>query len=277
MQFTDLFEENRSRLRSVALRLLGSEHDADDAVQQTWLKASQSDLTAVVNMPGWLTTVVSRECLDMLRTRRRRAEVPLDVVAEWPSETTGHDDSIEAALLVVLDRLSPKQRVAFVLHDLFGVRFADIATTVGTTPAAAKQLASRARRDVYGAAPPTPADRGHLRLTEVFLAASRDGDIAALLTVLDPEVVRRVDPILVPASTAIEVRGARAVADETRMFAARARAGAVVLLDGGPGIAITAGGRLRILIRLTFGTGWITAVDITDSLDSGRVRLPMPE
>ena len=277
MQFTTLFEEQRTHLRAVAVRLLGSVHDADDAVQQTWLKANQSDLTAIADLPGWLTTVVSRVCLDMLRARRRRSEVPFDDAAEWPSETIEVADSVGVALLVVLDRLSPAQRVAFVLHDLFSVPFADIAAVLGTTPAAAKKLASRARRDVHGAAPPTPPDRDHLRLAEAFLAASRDGDIATLLSVLAPDVVRRVDRLLVPAATAPEVRGAREVAEETRAFAARARAGAVLLIDGVPGIAIAAGGRVRILIRLTFDDGRITEVDIGDGFHSRRAKLAIAE
>jgi RNA polymerase sigma-70 factor (ECF subfamily) len=277
MQFTDVFEKNRAHLRAVALRLLGSPHDAEDAVQQTWLKASQADLTAVANVPGWLTTVLSRECIDMLRARHRRSEVPFDEVAEWPTDTAELADGVGTALLVVLDRLSPAQRAAFVLHDLFGVPFTEIATTIGTTPAAAKKMASRARRDIHGAAVPTPSDREHLRLAEAFLAASRDGDIATLLSVLAPGVVRRVDRILVPATVATEVRGAREVAEETRAFAVRARAGAVVLIDGVPGIAIVAGGRVRILIRLSFGAGRITAVDITDGSASPRANLQLPQ
>lgn len=261
---TAIFEEHRGRLLAVAVRMLGSRHDAEDAVQQAWLKTSQADLGAVVNVAGWLTTVVSRECLDLLRSRRRRAEVSWETsgVVDWSSNTTEFNDSVGAAMLVVLDRLSPAQRVALVLHDVFGVPFADVATALNTTPAAAKQLASRARRAVHRGPPPTPAGREHLRLAEVFLAAARDGDIASLLAVLAPDVVRRVDRVLVPAHVATEVHGARAVAEETRVFAERARAGAVVLIDGAPGIAIAADGRLRILIKLTIRADRITAVDI---------------
>ena len=167
--------------------------------------------------------------------------------------------------------------MAFVLHDLFRVPFVDIAAAVGTTPGAAKKLASRARHDIRGAALPTPPDRDHLRLAAAFLAASQDGDIATLLDVLAPDVVRRVDRILVPAATATEVRGAREVAEETRTFAARARAGAVVLIDGVPGIAIIAGGRIRILIRLTIRDGRITGVDIAEGFHSRRAKLAFAE
>lgn len=260
MQVSDVFDEHRSRLMSVAVRILGSVHDAEDAVQQTWLKAAGTDLGAVRNPAGWLTTVLSRECLDMLR--HRRTWVPLDEdVAQWDRATTDLVDSVGLAMLVLLDRLSPAQRVAFVLHDAFGVPFADIAAALGTTPSAAKQLASRARRAVAGAAA-VPADRDHVRLAEAFLAASRDGDIATLLDVLAPDVVRRVDPILVPAEVPTSVHGARAVAEETRLFAARARAGAVTVVEGEPVIAIVAGGRVRIVIRLTFEAGRISVVDI---------------
>lgn len=260
MQVSDVFEEHRARLSAVAVRMLGSVHDAEDAVSQTWLKAASTDFDAVDNPAGWLTTVLSRECLDMLR--RRRSWVSLDAeVPQWDSATTDLVDNVGVAMLVVLQRLSPAQRVAFVLHDAFGMPFAEIARVLGTTPSAAKQLGSRARRAVAGATA-VPADRTHLRLAEVFLAASRDGDIATLLDVLAPDVVRRVDPILVPADVAMSVHGARAVAEETRMFAARARAGAVAVVDGEPLVAILAGGRVRIVIRLMFSADRINVVDI---------------
>lgn len=260
MQVSDIFEDHRPHLLAVAARMLGSVHDAEDAVSQTWLKTADTDLDSVANPAGWLTTVLSRECLDMLR--RRRTWDPLDQdVPHWDSATTDLVDTVGMAMLVLLERLSPTQRVAFVLHDAFGVPFADIATALGTTPSAAKQLASRARRAVAGA-PAVPVNHEHMRLAEAFLAASRDGDIAALLDVLAPDVVRRVDAILVPAGVATSVRGARAVAEETRMFAARARAGAVTVVDGRPVIAILAGGRVRIVIRLTFSSHQISAVDI---------------
>lgn len=260
MQVSDIFEEHRARLTAVAARMLGSVHDAEDAVSQTWLKAAGTDLESVDNPAGWLTTVLSRECLDMLR--RRRTWVPLETdIAQWDGPTTDLVDSVGMAMLVLLERLSPAQRVAFVLHDAFGVPFAEIARVLGTTPSAAKQLGSRARRAVAGAAA-APTDRTHLRLAEAFLAASRDGDIATLLDVLAPDVVRRVDPVLVPAGVATSVHGARAVAEETRTFAARARAGAVTVVDGEPLIAIVAGGRVRIVIRLAFSAGRINVIDI---------------
>jgi RNA polymerase sigma-70 factor (ECF subfamily) len=260
MQISAMFEEHRPRLFGIALRMLGSVHDAEDAVQQTWLKAAVSDADTVRNPAGWLTTVLSRECLDMLR--RRRVEVPLEDVAEWDSGTTELVDSVGAAMAVLLDQLSPAQRVAFVLHDVFGVPFAEIASALGTTPSAAKQLGSRARRAVRGAQA-QPVNREHARLAEAFLAASQEGDIATLLDVLAPNVVRRVDPILVPAGVRPEVRGARTVAEETRLFAERARAGSVVLIGGEPVVAIVADGRVRILIRLSYAAGRISTIDIS--------------
>jgi RNA polymerase sigma-70 factor (ECF subfamily) len=271
VQVSDVFEEHRPRLLAVAARMLGSAHDAEDAVSQTWLKAASADLDAVANPAGWLTTVLSRECLDMLR--RRRTWVPLDAeIAQWDSATGDLVDSLGMAMLVLLERLSPAQRVAFVLHDAFGVPFADIAAALGTTPSAAKQLASRARRAVAGASA-VPADRKHVHLAEAFLAASRDGDIASLLDVLAPDAVRQVDRLLVPAGVATSVQGARAIAEETRMFAARARAGVVTVVDGEPMIAIVAGGRVRIVIRLVFQANRISVVDITTPNELHRNRI----
>lgn len=256
MQLTVVFEENRGRLTALACRILGSVHDAEDAVQQAWLKAAGAELDAVHNVPGWLSTLVARVCLDMLR--QRRFHQPLDESISWDDRRDDVTEEVASALPLLMDLLSPGQRVAFVLHDVFGFPFADIAAAVGTTPAAAKQLASRARRAVRGA-PVGPADR---ELAEAFLAASRDGDIPGLLQVLAPGVVRRVDAILVPAGVRPEVRGAREVAEETRSFAQRARAGVVVEFDGAPVIVLTAGGRVRIRIRLTFGADGITVIDI---------------
>jgi RNA polymerase sigma-70 factor (ECF subfamily) len=256
VQLTAVFEENRGHLTAVARRILGSVHDAEDAVQQSWLKAAGADLGSIDNVPGWLTTLVARVCLDMLR--QRRFHVPLDESISWDDRRDDVAGDVASALPLLMDLLSPGQRVAFVLHDVFGFPFADIAAAIGTTPAAAKQLASRARRAVRGA-PAGPADRA---LAEAFLAASRDGDIPGLLQVLAPGVVRRVDTILVPSGVRTEVRGAGEVAEETRSFAERARAGAVVEFDGAPVIVLTAEGRVRIRIRLTFGVGEITGIDI---------------
>lgn len=276
MQFEHCFENHRAHLHAVALRMLGSVHDAEDVVQQTWLKAAAADLSDVHNPAGWLTTVLSRECLDMLR--RRRSEVPLEddpLVWDDPGDLVG---SVGAAMVVMLDRLTPAQRVAFVLHDVFGVPFADVAAALGTTPAAAKKLASRARRAVAGAELTGTVDREHLRLAEAFLAASREGDIGTLVEVLAPDVVRHVDAILVPPGVATEVRGARAVAEETRVFAARARAAVVVVVDGEPVVAIVVDGRVRILIRLAFAARRITAIDIAGPpFDSAGFESPVEE
>src|SRR4051794_39921211 len=199
------FERHRTRLRAVAYRMLGSISDADDAVQESWLRLSRSDDEAIANLPGWLTAVAARVSMDMLRSRRARHE---DYVGSWLPEPVvavedrdadpEHEallaDSVGLALLVVLDSLAPPERLAFVLHDMFAVPFDEIAPIVGTTPGAARQLASRARRRVRGAAPPEDADLPQQReLVDAFLRASRDGDFEGLLTVLDPEVVFRVD------------------------------------------------------------------------------------
>src|SRR5689334_13690633 len=204
----DQFEANRSHLRAVAYRMLGSLSEADDAVQEAWLRLSRSDAGAVANLGGWLTTVVARVCLDMLRSRRSRRE---DLVGSWlpePILTTGEDsdpahqaelaDSVGIALLVVLDTLSPAERLAFVLHDMFDVPFEEIAPIVDRTPTAARKLASRARQRVRGAAPdPEPDIARQREVVDAFLAASRAGDFDALVAVLDPEVVFRLE--LAPA------------------------------------------------------------------------------
>src|SRR5579884_768595 len=258
------FDADRRHLRSVAFHLLGSTADADDAVQSAWLKASNADLDAVENFSGWLTTITAREALDQLRARKRRAEQPLADATEWeriaPTAAAPADegvlvaDAVSRALLVVLDRLSPEQRVAFVLHDVFGVPFEAIAEMLDRSPAAAKKLASRARQRLH-ANPSAEQQRTneHLKIAEAFLAASRGGDIPTLLHLLAPNVVRRVDRILVPDDVATEVRGAKQVAEETRRFTQRAKAGAVLLIDGAPGIAIAPGAQLRALLRIGIG------------------------
>src|SRR3954469_21936344 len=199
------FERSRARLRAVAYRMLGSVSDADDAVQEAWLRLSRSEPEAIANLPGWLTAVVARVSLDMLRTRRARHEdyggrrLPEPLVVPEEGQSIPEDqallaDSVGLALLVVLDALSPPERLAFVLHDMFAVPFDEIATIVGTTPGAARQLASRARRRVRGAAPVEDADLAQQReLVDAFLAASREGDFAGLVAVLDPDVVFRID------------------------------------------------------------------------------------
>jgi DNA-directed RNA polymerase specialized sigma24 family protein len=255
------FDADRPRLRSVALHLLGSVPDADDAVQSAWLMASRSDFGAVENLTGWFTTITANAAFDQLRVRKRRAERPLAEPDELDRITVSvsapaEDDSLLAdsagrALLVVLDRLSPAQRVAFVLHD--------------RSPAAAKKLASRARgRLDPDRATRSPHTAAHVKIVEALLAASRGGDIGALLDLLAPDVVRRVDRDLVPDGVPTEVRGARAVAEETRLFTQRAQAGAVLLIDGVPGVAIAPAGRLWALLRIGIGDdNRIHTIDIT--------------
>ncbi|GAA3733776.1 sigma-70 family RNA polymerase sigma factor [Plantactinospora mayteni] len=287
----DRFARDRQHLRAVAYRLLGSLPDAEDAVQQAWLKASQADLREVRNLTGWLTTVTARECLDMLRARRRRAEVALPdpefpapdaTPVASPGRTAEEEvllaESVGLALLVVLDRLSPAQRVAFVLHDLFSIPFEEVGRVLDRSPVAAKKLASRARDRVHGTAPQQRriATR-HLPLVAAFLDASRGGDLETLLDLLAPDVVRRADPVLLPAGMSTELRGARAVAEETRHFAARARMGGTALVDGSPGIVIAPRGRLMAVLRLTVEAGRISAVDVIgdrDRLDRVAITLP---
>src|SRR6059036_3236809 len=217
------FEAYRTHLRAVAYRMLGSLSEADDAVQESWLRLSRTDTSGVENLGGWLTTVVARVCLDMLRSRQSRREEPFTPDAPEPvaSGTSGsspeHEallaDSVGLALLVVLDRLTPAERLAFVLHDMFAVPFEDIAPIVARSPAAARQLASRARRRVQGATPDPDADLAKQReIVDAFLAASRAGDFEALLAVLDPEVVFRVDPGRASPLARPPITGAPAVA-----------------------------------------------------------------
>jgi RNA polymerase sigma factor (sigma-70 family) len=276
------FDADRRHLRSVAFQLLGSVADADDAVQSAWLKASRSDFDAVENLTGWFTTITAREAFDQLRMRKRRAEQPLadadelDRLAGTGSAPADEDallaDSVSRALLVVLDRLSPAQRVAFVLHDVFAVPFETIAGLLDRSPAAAKKLASRARGRLLGGAPAQPRRAAdHLEIVEAFLAASRGGDIATLLELLAPEVVRRVDRALVPADVPTELRGAGEVAEETRRFAQRARVGVVMLIDGAPGMVIAPRGRPQVMLQMGIGTdGRIHTIDISG--DAERLR-----
>lgn len=274
------FEADRGRLKSVALQLLGSVPDAEDAVQAAWLKASRSDYAAVTNLTAWLTTITAHEALDQLRARKRRAEQPLDaaderLVAPAADEDALTADSVSRALLVVLDRLPPAQRVAFVLHDVFAMPFETIAELLDRTPAATKKLASRARGRLQPApAAAAPRRAEHVQVVQAFLAASRDGDIDALVKLLAPDVVRIVDPSLVPPEVPVEMRGARAVAEETRRFTDRARAGAVVLIDGRPGIAIAPAGRLLALLRIAVGANnRIRVIDITGDPERLRVAV----
>jgi RNA polymerase sigma-70 factor (ECF subfamily) len=263
------FEADRTHLRAVAYRMLGSVSEADDAVQEAWLRLSRTDPSGVENLDGWLTTVVARVCLDMLRSRTSRREESLETHGPEPivGSEDGADpvheallaDSIGLALLVVLDALAPAERVAFVLHDMFAVPFDEIAPIVGRSPDAARQLASRARRRVRGSAVPD-ADRARQRaVVDAFLAAARGGDFEALLAVLDPDVVVRADPAAVRIGAASEVRGARAVADT---FSGRARAARPALVDGAAGLVWAQGGTPRMVFNFTVERGKVVAIDL---------------
>jgi RNA polymerase sigma-70 factor, ECF subfamily len=256
------FEANRSHLRAVAYRMLGSSTDADDAVQEAFLRLMRSDSGGVDNLTGWLTTIVARVSLDMLRERKTRREVPVDTevdalpASDNPERDKLMADSVGVAMLVVLETLTPAERVAFVLHDIFNVSFDEIASVVGRSPMAARQLASRGRRRVQGATPQPEADRARRReVVAAFLAASRNGDLAALLGILDPDVVLRADATAVQASIARagqdgpvlapEIRGQSAVAN---IFRGRAKAAQLALVDGDTCLVFAPGGRPRVLI-----------------------------
>ena len=262
------FQACRAHLRAVAHRMLGSTDEADDAVQEAWLRLQRTGSTGVDNLGCWLTTVVGRVCLDMLRRRGARREEPLEL---HPSDPAGGPepereavlaDSVGLALLVVLDTLTPPERVSFVLHDLFAVPFADVAAVLDRSPAAARQLASRARRRVRSAAPDAagPADaRRRREVVQAFLAAAREGDFAGLLAVLDPDVVLRADAA-VPVLGGLErLSGDEAVA---RAFLGKAQAARAALLDGAPGAVFAADGRLRGALEFVVSGGRITAVDV---------------
>jgi len=269
---TEKFEANRARLRAVAYRMLGSRSEVDDAVQETWLRLSRSDTSTVENLGGWLTTVIARVCLDMLRSRKSRREEPMGPHVPEPvaDDASGRDaemaDSVGAALLVVLETLAPAERLAFVLHDMFAVPFEEIAPIVGRTPAAARQLASRARRRVQGAPPPDTDLSRQRKIVEAFLAASRDGDFEGLLAVLDPNVVFRADQAAQRLGSLAEIRGAAAVAET---FKGRAQAAKPAFVDGALGVAVIFGGKLRIALRLTFSGDRISAVEAV--ADAGRI------
>jgi RNA polymerase sigma factor (sigma-70 family) len=264
------FERNRAHLRAVAYRMLGSASEADDAVQESWLHVSRSGTEGVQNLGGWLTTVVSRVCLDMLRSRKSRREEPVGTgLPEFAEDhAAGADpehqavlaDSVGPALLVVLDTLAPAERLAFVLHDMFAVPFDEIAPIVGRSPAATRQLASRARRRVQGPGAVPDADLGRRReVVDAFLAAARGGHFDALLALLDPDVVLRADDAAVRAGASGEVRGAVAVAGT---FSGRARVAQPALVDGMPGAVWAPGGRPRVVFSFTITAGKITAIDL---------------
>jgi RNA polymerase sigma-70 factor (ECF subfamily) len=275
------FEAHRGHLRAVAYRMLGSEAEADDAVQEAWVRLSRSDTSAVENLGGWLTTVVSRVCLNVLRSRRTRDERPLDdggpggdaVAApadagpaaagpqRAPEDEAVLADSVGLALQVVLDTLTPAERLAFVLHDLFAMPFDEIAPIVGRAPAATRQLASRARRRVQGAratvagAPSAVDVAGQRRVVEAFLAAARGGDLDGLLAVLSPDVVLHADDR--PG-----VHGARQVASGALVFSARAQASRPAIVDGTVGVVLAPAGEVEVAMVMTFDGDRIVAVHV---------------
>jgi RNA polymerase sigma-70 factor (ECF subfamily) len=249
------FEADRPHLRAVAYRVLGSVTEAEDAVQEAWLRLQRSDTAAVDNLTGWLTTVVGRVCLDMLRARRSRREESIETQVSEPVDVVDPEheavlaDSVGLALLVVLDALTPAERLAFVLHDMFAVPFDEIATIVGCSSPAARQLASRARRRVQGSTPDQRTGGNRQReIVDAFLAASRGGEFDALLALLDPDVVVRADAAAVAFGAAAEVVGAHAVAET---FSGRARAARLALIDGAAGAVWTQGGKPRVVFAFT--------------------------
>ncbi|TYK48228.1 sigma-70 family RNA polymerase sigma factor [Actinomadura decatromicini] len=267
----DRFERHRGHLRAVAYRMLGSLAEADDAVQEAWLRLAKSDPSGIDNLGGWLTTVVGRVCLDMLRSRTSRREDPLDEPLPDPilDPASGVDpehealmaDSVGLALQVVLQSLSPAERLAFVLHDTFAVPFDDIAAIIGRSPAAARQLASRARRRVRGAAPvPEPDPVRQREVVDAFLAAARGGDFDALVAVLAPDVVLRADPG--PAVGRIELRGAEAVAGQALLFRSAGGDARPALVNGAAGVVGIVHGRARSVLSFTVVGGRVAAIDI---------------
>ncbi|WP_133915593.1 sigma-70 family RNA polymerase sigma factor [Streptomyces sp. NBC_00582] len=293
------FEEHRAHLRAVAYRMLGSLAEAEDAVQETWLRLGRSDVEEVRNLGGWLTTVTGRVCLDLLRSRTARRELPMDegqegyaghaafvpdpVIAPLPRTDPEQEvlqaDAVGLALLIVLETLEPDERLAFVLHDLFAVPFDDIAPVVERTPAATRQLASRARRRVQGATPSAEPDLGRQReVVSAFLAAARAGDFEALVSVLHPDVVLRADSgALVRGAAASKiVHGAKAVAEQAVLFRQFAPAGRLALVGGAVGILNGPEGEVRSVMGVTVADGRIVALHIL--ADPERVAaLDVPE
>jgi RNA polymerase sigma-70 factor (ECF subfamily) len=281
----EIFQAQRPRLHAMAYRMLGSLADAEDAVQETWLRLARSDADELHNLAGWLTTVAARVCLDMLRSRAARREDSLDVHvpdpiitpmdADDPEQHALLADSIGLGLLVVLDTLSPGERLAFVLHDVFGVPFDEIGSVLDRTPAAAKQLASRARRRLRDPARDTRADReDQRRLVAAFLAASRDGDFARLMALLDPDVVLRADAGDGPLGPSRLLRGAANVVEQAQRYVGLARHARPVLVNGEPGLLAAPGGRAMAVLAVTVRAGRIAEIDILADPDRlGRLDL----
>ena len=274
------FEEQRAHLRAVAYRMLGSLAEADDAVQNSWLRLSGADTSEVKNLAGWLTTVVARECLRMLRSRRGRREEPLadtdlepaagDRDAGDPEAAALLADSVGPALMIVLDTLGPAERLAFVLHDIFAMPFDKIAPILDRSPVATRQLASRARRRVQGATPAEQVDlAAQRRVVDAFLTALRDGEFEALLTLLDPDVLLRDDSSSLPGAAAM-MQGARAVGGYALNFSRSARVVHPALVNGAPGLAILPQGRLVGALAFTVRDDKIIEIDMISDLDRLR-------
>lgn len=267
------FETQRPHLERVAYRMLGSPEEADDAVQEAWLRFSRADTRGVENLRGWLTTVVGRVCLDMLRSRKTRREESLDAYlpelavsrgeGAAPENEAALADSVGLALQMVLETLAPAERIAFVLHDMFAIPFDEIASIVGRSPTAARQLASRARRRVQGAgAEPGENIARQRKLIEAFRDASRRGDFAALLEVLDPEIVVHADAAAAPDGLAREVHGAQAAAEQALSFAKRARFAQPALVNGTAGFMLAPRGRLKMVLAFKFKGEKIAEIDV---------------
>ncbi|MFI0235808.1 sigma-70 family RNA polymerase sigma factor [Streptomyces sp. NPDC016845] len=268
----EIFEAHRPHLRAVAYRMLGSLAEAEDAVQETWLRASAADVGEVRNIGGWLTTVTTRTCLNALRSRAARREEDLQTAygADRPDGSPTPEQEVEAAdavgiaLLVVLDTLTPDERLAFVLHDLFAIPFDEIAAILERTPASARQLASRARRRVRGTSPATPDASRRQQAVSAFLAATRAGDFEALVALLHPDVVLTADPAVIPTPEPVVVLGAHTVAKGAMAATGRAQFTGPALLDGAYGLAMAPHGHLRVLLTFTThpDSGLITAIDV---------------
>jgi RNA polymerase sigma-70 factor, ECF subfamily len=285
---TERFEENRPRLCGVAYRMLGSLSEAEDAVQEAWLRLSRIDTATVDNLSGWLTTVVSRVCLDMLRSRKSRREEPIGAQVTEPSVVRGQGadpegeavlaDSVGVALLVVLDTLTPAERLAFVLHDLFAMPFEEIGSVMGRSAAAAKQLASRARRRVRGSPAPSEADRARQReLVEAFLRAARAGDLEGLLAVLDPDAVIRIDGAARiaggaadAADTPRELRGSSTWAKQLIAMSRGLRFVQPALINGSVGLILAPSGKLSRVLTFTFANAKIARLEVIG--DPARLR-----
>ncbi|MER7247623.1 sigma-70 family RNA polymerase sigma factor [Kribbella sp. NPDC000426] len=270
-ELTEAFEAERSKLEAVAYRLLGSRSEAEDAVQEAWIRLDRTD--GIDNLGGWLRTVVTRICLDMLRGRKAPAEDPdeleqLPEVRRTPEDEALVADSVSRALLVVLDTLEPAERIAFVLHDMFAVPFAQIAPIVERNPVTTKKLASRARQKVQGT-PSVPAVElaRQRRVVSAFLDAARAGDLHAILAVLDPDVVRRVDATVLSPGMAAEVRGAQAVAEGTVLLSRRSDLAELALVNGEVGLVLAPHGRLLLAITFTSQADRITSYDVVGDPD----------